>query len=636
MALPTAPDSFKEPDKAKAKENKDNLVDASMNVAPKINILGTEDTQAKREFLDVFDERSTKLTKRVEEFNILTNTELGYHSLSTDIGPEEILNFDYEEKFRSLEDKIIKVKEWLQNTLSDRDRTDEIAEARAERGEKMLKMRVLLDKLLLRHYDSSGIVSTAEAGTVSAFVINEILGLGPIEPLWGDPRITEIMVNGPNEVRVEIGGKIIVAKGAKFRDQTHLLDTVNRMLAPLGKTLDIAHPMEDGRLADGSRINATHPVVGPGGPYLTVRRFPETVFSIERLISMGSMSEDIAKEVAFLIHSGCSIIVSGGTGSGKTSMLNALSGCIPLNERIVSIEDNLELRLHSDRHWVAMEARRSVANEGGSSDVTIRKLVKNSLRQRPDRIVVGEVRDSAAYDMLQAMNTGHEGSMTTTHANDPSATITRLSNLVTESKEMDSEQALSLIANSVDIIISIARYEDGSRRLAYVAEVPSTVEGKNLEPSIIWEFQQTGIEEYEDDKGRILERIIGNYVQVNQLSDKIIKRHRLNHKRRFSIEEVYAMSAQEGEVKADFEDKAKALPKAEYTEKVTVDEVIKVAEVDLDDVFDSHDNNEAQQYTELAENINQEAGKSPVSDSLDESGSITGPPIFKSLEGDSI
>lgn len=901
---------------------------------------------------------------------------------------EQVLVQDYDTHYKRLEEKILSVKTWLQETLTEAGKSEDVAAARKNRNSKEYKeIKQYLDQLLVRHFAQEQVANKNDSVIISAMVTNEILGLGPIEPLWQDKRITEIMVNGPYRVRVEIGGKLIDVKGVKFRDTTHLLDTCQQILAPLNKTIDIAHPLEDGRLPDGSRINITHPSVGPGGPFLTIRRFPETVFSMKKLVEMGSMTPEIAEEIGNLINAGCSTIISGGTGSGKqldlntllptptgmttmgdvqvgdflldenaeptmvtakystkvpvayeltfsdgtkviadedhnwftstraarrawsrqknepkqvnavrqrfgtdeeiatltyiynareelispshiyslvprlrnvvynatktlpvmerqgkfvfysskdllaevihrataiqddqryksavesvvttkeifdtlkvnkgqhnnhavrlisqpveysekellvspylfgawlgdgysktgtlcgvdeeifeniekegntlhstrydkrptrenmriktyvdlsqnlrklnvlktvdavgeskfipedylyssieqrraliagmldtdgtvskskgtvefsntnkalvdgfrqvihslgyqstvtskipsytyngvkkqgqvaytvsfyteddvfrlsrkheahrsirtagqkghrsdlryivdcqpvasvpmacvtvdspkslylatdsfipthnTSMLNALSGCIPDDERIITIEDNLELRLHPKRDVVALEARRSHQGEKGS--ITIRDLVRNSLRMRPDRIVVGEVRDGSAYDMLQAMNTGHEGSMTTVHANDAYGAIDRLVNLISQVGELDARQALSLLSNGVDLIVSIRRYEDGSRRVESIAELPSRVNidergNSSLEPIILWEFRQTGL--------TADEKVVGEYVRVNEISDALKKKHRLDKKRRFSLAELYELSEQ--------------------------------------------------------------------------------------------
>lgn len=904
---------------------------------------------------------------------------------------EEVITEDYDTNYKRLEPKIVEVQDWLREIISDQNRNQDVADARKDRkSAKYKEMKNLLDQLLVRHFSQDNVINPADSAIVSAMVVNELLGLGPLEPLWGDKRITEIMVNGPFKVRIEIGGKLITARGVKFRSQEHLLDTCQQLLAPLNRTIDIAHPLEDGRLPDGSRINVTHPAVGPGGPYLTIRRFPETVFSIKRLVDGGSMTEEIATEIGNLIHAGCSTVIAGGTGSGKqtslktliptpfgmttmgdlkvgdlvldenslptnvtakystkvpvayeltfsdgtkvtadedhswftstrsarrawsrqettpkmlnavrkrfatdeeiatlvflyndreelaspsdifttlprlrtivynasreltfvkkqgrkvyynstelhtvvmarataiisdqrsrstvesvvttkeiletlyvnngqhanhairlisqpvtysekellvspyafgawlgdghsnsgavcgiddeifdnivtegnkdftttydngahrnvplrkdtytgwtwklrdlgvlknkntvgeskmipddylyssiaqrraliagmldtdgtidatkgviqffntnkvlidgfrqvihslgyqstltskmptyshkgdnlvgkeaytvsfytdddvfkiarkqeihertrtsgqkghrsalryivdcqpiptepmacitvdspnslylvtdafipthnTSMLNALSGCIPDTERVITIEDNLELRLHPDRDVVALETRRAHQGSDGRGNVSIRDLVKNSLRMRPDRIIVGEVRDGSAYDMLQAMNTGHEGSMTTVHANDANGALDRLVNLISEVGEVDAKQAISLISNGVDIIVSIRRFEDGSRRVDSIAEIPTRVAidaagNSSLEPLLLWEFVQTAIGPNES--------VIGEYRRVNHISESLTKKHRLDKKRQLTMEEIYILSSQ--------------------------------------------------------------------------------------------
>jgi pilus assembly protein CpaF len=462
-----------------------------------------------------------------------------YGQLSS-LTSEDVIAKDYETYYARFEDKIVEVKAWLQEVLSEQNKSADIGEARKDRrSAKFKEMKDLLDQLLVRHLSQNTIVSPKDAPTLIAMVINEVLGLGPIEPLWQDPRITEIMVNGPYRTRIEIGGQLITAEGVRFRDSDHLLETCQQILAPLNRTIDIAHPFEDGRLNDGSRINITHPVIGPKGPYLTIRRFPETVFSMRTLVEFGALTEDMAMELAWLVNSAVSGLISGGTGSGKTSFLNALSGCIPENERIITIEDNLELRLHPRRDVLSLEARKSHQGEG-KGNVTIRDLVRNSLRMRPDRIVIGEIRDATALDLLNAANTGHDGSLTTLHSSSVDGAIDRVVNLVLESGEYDSAQALSLLANGFDFIVQINRFEDGSRRVEEIAEIPQRLEleaGKTvLRPIPIWKFIQDGVDENN--------RIIGHYEKVNDYSESLIKKHRLNNRPKLSLEEVYRLSDQ--------------------------------------------------------------------------------------------
>lgn len=772
----------------------------------------------------------------------------GYQSLGV-ITVEEALDVPYDKVFKRLEDKVLEIKNWLQEFLTEQNLTEMVAEARIMRGDKLEQVKARLDQLLLRYFSQNSLPQ-ADVSRITTLVLNEILGYGPLEPLWQDPEITEIMVNGPYKVYIERGGKLRRAYGVQFRDAQHVLELAQQILGTIGKTLDIAHSYADGRLPDGSRINVTHPVIGPNGPFLTIRRFPADIFTIRKLLDFKSMTPEIAEEIGNLIYYKCSIIISGGTGSGKqlddrtiiptptgyttmgeiqpgeyvfdetgnptkvtgkfqdkpnpeayrvvfsdnntviadadhnwftytreerlqerehfklmkigktktettvfgkvrttreimetlltenrspnhavkiagpvkyvntvtpqnpyalgrflmegvketdqehetpmvefpvelfnnptipveymyasvadrfallsgiadasaeitqygeitithsnlsflrqirtliqslgiivyletvqkkhslkfttdhqiftdlvkqsvmeeilahktnktvdpyryivsitpydepvsmhcitvdsvnhlylaseafipthnTSMLNALSGAIPRGERIVTIEDSLELRLHPDAHVISMEARQSQQAESKVGTVTIRDLVKNALRQRPDRIVVGEARDGAAYDMLQAMNTGHEGSLTTVHSNSPAAAIERISNLIAQVGELSSNQGLTLISSAVDIIVQINRYEDGSRRVSSLAEIPSRVNVQPgglimLEPRILWEFQQTGMDENN--------RIVGKYVKVSDYTEEFVKHHRLDRRPRLTLEELLEIS----------------------------------------------------------------------------------------------
>jgi pilus assembly protein CpaF len=495
--------------------------------------------EAGSRFLDD-EEAIIERTNRRKDLDVSANA-TSYQSLSN-ITANEVITIPYEKNFKRLENKVVEVKSWLQEYISQENLTERVGQARRERGPALIEMKQKLDQLLLRYFSNNPVGTQQDASKISSLVLNEVLGLGPLEPLWQDSNITEIMVNGPKRTYIEIGGKLQRAVGVQFRDSDHLLEMIQQVLGGIGKTLDIAHSYEDGRLTDGSRINATHPVIGPGGPYLTIRRFPETVFSLRKLIEMGSMTGEMAEEIGNLIYHQCSTIVSGGTGSGKTSMLNALSGCIPETDRIITIEDNLELRLHPDRHVAALESRKALQAEG-KGNVTIRDLVKNSLRMRPTRIVIGEVRDGTAYDMLQAMNTGHEGSMTTIHANDAQGALERLSNLIAQVGELSSNQALTLISSGVDIIVSISRFEDGSRRVETVSEIPSKVHVDksghvSLDPVIIWEFEQTGLDENN--------RVVGDYVKREEFSPEFRKKHRLNNKRRIPLQELLELSDWDG------------------------------------------------------------------------------------------
>lgn len=444
-------------------------------------------------------------------------------------------------RYEHLEEKAVEVKQWLTEVLTQQNRTSDIAQARLERGKKYDEMYMLIEQLLTRYFITEKVVASADSKILMAMVANELLGLGPIEPLWRDSRISEIMVNGPYKVRIEIGGRLMDVPGARFRDADHLLDVCQQILAPINRVIDVAHPLQDGSLVDGSRVNIVHPAIARLGPYLTIRRFPDTVFSLKQLIEFESMNEEMAVDLGNYIAAGLSLVIIGGTGTGKTSMLNALSGCIPPGERVLVVEDTSELRLHPDRDILYTQARPATNNDA-SGAVTIRDLVKNSLRMRPDRIVVGEVRDFAAYDMLQAMNTGHDGSMTTVHANDAFSGIERLVNLLSEGGEsaVESNRVLSLISSGVDMFVTIERYEDGSRRCSGIYEIPNRVtvsEGTvKLEPIPLWEFVQDGLDD--DD------HVVGHWEKKNEISDSMIRKHRLDHRPKLNFEEIIKLSEQ--------------------------------------------------------------------------------------------
>jgi pilus assembly protein CpaF len=464
---------------------------------------------------------------------------------------DDLLKYDYEESYGYLEDEVIDKKRWLQDYLDEKDMQQDVGEAREQRGRKLEKMRKHLYTTIMRQLITEGMTSRVQhvvregekddVYKIATLVTNEILGLGPIEPLWYEKGITEIMVNGPYDVKIERDGKIVDVPGARFRDTRHLQDVAQQILSPIGRAVNKKRPYENGRLPDGSRVHIVDTAIAPGGPYITVRRFPEVPFSIRLLLENGSMSEEMAVELANLIALGCSTVVSGGTGSGKTSMLNALSGAIPNDERIITIEDNLEMQFHPKAHRLALEARRSYLDDAAS--ITIRDLVRETLRMRPDRIVVGEVRDASAYDMLQAMTTGHDGSMTTVHSNDVASTIERLVGLIQRSGEVDQAEALGIIANGVDILVSVKRFEDGSRRVVEVAELPVSTtkepgQAPTLPPRMLWEFVQTGSELGPNGK----ERIVGRWERRNELSAAFIARHRLDLRYQMTLEEVLEKS----------------------------------------------------------------------------------------------
>jgi len=299
-------------------------------------------------------------------------------------------------------------------------------------------------------------------------ILDEILGHGPIEPLLRDPDVTEIMVNAWDRIYVERFGQIH-AVDAAFTDEPHLRRVIDRIVSRIGRRVDEASPMVDARLPDGSRVNAVVPPIALDGAALTIRKFSVDPYTAEDLISFGTLTPQVANLLAACIQGRLDIVISGGTGSGKTTLLNVLSGYLPANERIITIEDSAELRL-SQEHVLRLEYR--PPNIEGAGEVTIRDLVRNALRMRPDRIVVGEVRDSAALDMLQAMNTGHDGSLTTVHANSPRDSISRLETMVLMAgMELPVRAIREQISSAVDVIVQLARLRDGTRRIVQISEV---------------------------------------------------------------------------------------------------------------------------------------------------------------------
>ena len=333
-------------------------------------------------------------------------------------------------------------------------------------------------------------LSTLERGHIFNLIQNEIMGYGPITPLLEDNAITEIMVNAPNEVYVEIDGKIAKDETVSFINDKHIIRTIQRIVQPLGRTIDAANPMVDARLRDGSRLNAIIPPLSLKGPVLTIRKFNKKLESIDDLLRRGSLTVNMARFLEACVEAKLNIIISGGTGSGKTTLLNILSGFLGEDERIITIEDAAELKLHQ-KHVISLETR--LTNYEGEGEVTIRDLVRNSLRMRPDRIIVGEVRGKEAFDMMQAMNTGHEGSITTLHANNPVDSLNRLETMILMNEmEIPVSAVRGYIENAIDIIIQIDRLSDGKRKITSISEI-SGMEDDNIALKEIFSFKQKGI-----------------------------------------------------------------------------------------------------------------------------------------------
>lgn len=331
-------------------------------------------------------------------------------------------------------------------------------------------------------------------------ICDEMLGLGPLEALRKDDTITEIMVNGPKQIFVERLGKLTLTD-VQFHDNDHLMNIVERILSPLGRRIDESSPLVDARLQDGSRVNIIIPPLSLVGPALTIRKFAKKPLSVENLINFGTLDRSMADFLRACVKARINILVSGGTGSGKTTTLNVLSSFIPENERIVTIEDAAEIQLQQE-HVVTLESR--PANIEGTGEISIRDLVKNALRMRPDRIIVGEVRSGEALDMLQAMNTGHDGSLTTAHANTPRDALSRIETMVLMSGfELPVRAIREQISSAIDLIIQQSRIKDGSRKITYITEVQG-MEGNTITTQDLFRYEQTGIDENGKFTGRFV------------------------------------------------------------------------------------------------------------------------------------
>lgn len=353
--------------------------------------------------------------------------------------------------------------------------------------------KTTMDEFVIREIDKTleGYdLSNVERSYIYNLIDNEINGYGPITDLLEDETITEIMVNGKNEIYIEMDGKVIKDDSVSFINDDHIIRTIQRMIQPFGRTIDAANPMVDARLKDGSRLNAIIPPLSLKGPVLTIRKFKDELANIDDFLRMGTLTPYMARFLEACVHAKLNMIICGGTGSGKTTLLNVLSSFIGNHERIITIEDAAELRLKQE-HVISLETR--LTNYEGEGEITIRDLVINSLRMRPDRIIVGEVRGKEAFDMLQAMNTGHSGSLSTMHANSPADALNRLEAMILMAgMEIPVKAIRQYIEKALDIVIQVERFSDGRRRVVSICEIVG-FEGDNIALREIFSYKQTGV-----------------------------------------------------------------------------------------------------------------------------------------------
>jgi pilus assembly protein CpaF len=368
--------------------------------------------------------------------------------------------------------------------LAELDPTLDISQVGVVRG----TIRELFEQILSEEHT---VLSRQEKHRLFEQISAEILGLGPLQNLLEDDTITEVMVNGPKNIYIERAGKIHRVP-MSFESDEHVLRIIDRIVAPLGRRIDESSPYVDARLPDGSRVNAVIPPISLIGPTITIRKFAKNPFTLEQMINMGTVTPEALNFLKASVEARLNIIISGGTGSGKTTFLNVLSQFIPSDERIITIENAAELQLRQE-HVVTLESR--PPNIEGQGEITIRQLVINSLRMRPDRIIVGEIRDEAALDMLQAMNTGHDGSLTTCHSNSPRDTLTRVETMtLMAGMELPSRAIREHIASAIDLVVHQARMRDGSRKIVNITEV-SGMEGDVITMTDVFSFDQTGVED---------------------------------------------------------------------------------------------------------------------------------------------
>ncbi len=418
----------------------------------------------------------------MEEFNLEDNNLNSYSNTDYDI-------FENKEELDDLRIKIIQ--ELIDSHETEPNRIEEV-----------------VDKFCVEYN-----LDNEQRAYLNNLINNELTGFGPITELLKDKNVTEIMINAPDEIYIEVDGIISRDYEVSFINDEHIIRTVSRIIQPLGRTIDSSNPMVDSRLPDGSRINAIIPPLSVKGPVVTIRKFKDDIETMDSLIGNGTLTPYMATFLDACIKARLNILVCGGTGSGKTTLLNVLSGSIPNDERIITIEDAVELRLKQE-HVISLETK--TENYEKEGEVTIRDLVRNSLRMRPDRIIVGEVRGKEAFDMLQAMNTGHDGSLTTLHANGVKDALNRLETMILMSEvELPIKAIRGYIESAIDIVISVERLSDGKRKVTNISEITG-FDGENIIIKDIFAFLKHGVTESNEVNGEFI-----LYEDIPQIYEKI-------------------------------------------------------------------------------------------------------------------